>query len=908
MQLNLHNRLLASVTLITVALVISGLFPFSAHANVPVIKGRVVTETGAGVAYIHVKWQDASGGVRFAKTDSAGYYSFPSWSSYKEVNPTYISIPWESTESTVQLDEPFRLIDIWKTNNFVKEFQWYPARVVNGTSLPGSSWSCLSNPNKFSVVLASSHYDCSKIIVDPANRSSCDDVYPDSGAYHDSEVCELSAEEAIVNQDAERLLPNFICTSKQKISGSVMCRTAAGEMYPISDASIEIAKNDGNITIPVKNGAYSTDELASGITIASRLILPNAGLQVAVDGQPVTIQSRGTVLATNGCDTNFMNANCSGINPQRATQCTNQGNQPNSYEWCTLNAGSATKTGFDFVVNDCVLPVACGVGKITIIESPVNFKINPATGVYQPLTITWTQAVENPISTDQYQIEIFKGSAKDQGQLLFSGTSPRNDVIQSDGTYKFIFSAKQTQQFHNKLRSSNESKMLISVTPIELGGGTCPAYTGLLESDTYNPVTTTAVVVKIRDGECSGDKLPTIAGDLSAAWTGGTSGPTSNYDLPVTIPTGSQLRSSFTFASDLYSCVLTCPDVVSSATQKKCQKDGYVDDTLTSSLYISQLNITGWWESVGGLAYGQNIEATLPLDSSKKPLVCPETGPKATACTPLLMRSPLFVANLLAGIPIAYKIKVAPGWTTERPIVDTFASNVPDTFKQSLAKGDTAYHHFLSKIPEDTLTKTSLSNFNALSDLPSTGEKPKYFKVANNLTINPTSDPIVIPPAGKYIIFVEGTLTIGNDTFETDSLDQLIDVESGGFLAIIVSNAITIKPSVGTYIDPKITPSDELGIGTAPTANLSGIFITDDTLTIEGNKLDGFPDKRFIGEGSFVSATKIDLQREFNRNSLPNSKIISGYTPTEVFRHRPDIVLATPKELKEVTTQYQEVR
>lgn len=146
---------------------------------------------------------------------------------------------------------------------------------------------------------------------------------------------------------------NMTCKEAIKISGTVQCvNPADGKKYPINEGTVTVADK----TYQVSGGAYTADGVTSGQMISSRLTLP-ASFVIDVDGKAVTINSATTkTQATNGCDPTFMNANCGGIIPERAQQCTANNNLDDSYEMCTLPTGAGTKSGFDFLVTNCVIP------------------------------------------------------------------------------------------------------------------------------------------------------------------------------------------------------------------------------------------------------------------------------------------------------------------------------------------------------------------------------------------------------------------------------------------------------------------------------------------------------------------------------------------------------------------------
>lgn len=911
----LHLRKIkALVVLLTVALSMlgGGFSAQSVMANVPEMTGYVKTQTGSPVQYIHIKWQDVSGGVRFAKTGSDGRYRFPSWTNF-EADPNYVPvpIPWNVTETG---DESKRLIDIWKTNNFVQEFEWYPARTVNGVSLPVSSWSCRSNPNKFSVVVPDS-YNCERVIVDRSHKNAgrCASIYQDAAPYQKSEVCQIDMLNNIENTGG---LPDFICIPKSaNIAGTVMCRTATGATYPIGGASVVIAGSGGGASFPVQNGAYSTNTLQNETMIAARLQLP-ASFQVVVAGQPITIDAAGTTIeSTNGCVSSFMDANCSGINDQRRAQCDAHQNLTDSYEWCTLNVGSTTKRGFDFIVDNCVLPDdvdedpddptdpaenACTLGKVSQVAAAIEFKL--VGDQYQPITVTWKQAVENPVKTDFFDVQFFPETKPGSsiGPIRVAQAVAETSAGNFALTLADTAASTPVKDLHQMLKAAGKSQVIIEVTPVEEGSVACPAEIATAQLGTDTVPTTTDVLVKVREGNCTGDALPTVSGSLAAAWpNGGVGGPTTNYNLSVRIPTGSQLTSTYAFASDLYSCNLACTDDISTATQQKCQKTGYSDVTLETTIYLSELNISGWWETVGGLAYARAVlSSSLPLSIEKKPLVCPyvsETVPNPL-CAPYLMRSPSFTQDTRAGLAFANTLTVARGWNTERPIVDTFATAHAGNQLSANVNGLKSFADYKA-LAEQKLVPFSPA-LATLRSLPPVAES--VFYTTDSLIIDP-ADTITVPSGKRYTFYVNGTLTIRDNLPGTD---QLIAVDQGGFLAFFVRDDIIIEPSVGTEMElTNLGPSTGVGQGLQP--HITGLYITDGSISIQSN---GAVDKRFIGDGSFISRGSINVPRQFNRGADPLSQILAGYTPTEVFRHRPDMVLAAPAELREQSSQYQEVR
>lgn len=476
---NYKLRPLLLATTAILGLLVSVLSPVSVKANVPELIGKVESESGTPIEYIHIKWQDVSGGVRFAKTDAAGAYRFPSMSDYRP-DPNYIPtpIPWNTSETG---DEGKRLIDIWKVNNFTQEFVYYPERVVNGETIPQSSWSCLSNPNKFSVVIPES-FNCDQVVID---RSSphidvCDSIYFDSGPYHKSEVCQI---DLLANAHDELLLPDFVCEPKETlVSGSVMCENpTTGALYPVTGGSVEV---DG-ASYPVQNGRYTTAVLPSETMIASRLTLP-ATISVTVDGASKEISTADTsIQAPNGCSTNFMNVNCGGINAQRAAQCAASSNVAGSYEWCTLPVNGAARNGFDFVIKNCTLPTV-GCGQVSAITSDMDFVVDTA-GQYALRTITWQQASEATPLTQSFDVRMYPDTAP--GSAI-TRTLPKSATC-SGLNCSYTADEPTVRALHSMLTAASTNKLRIQITPNVAGGTSCMS-DGIAQSVTSPIIPTTS--------------------------------------------------------------------------------------------------------------------------------------------------------------------------------------------------------------------------------------------------------------------------------------------------------------------------------------------------------------------------------------------------------------------------------
>jgi hypothetical protein len=85
-------------------------------------------------------------------------------------------------------------------------------------------------------------------------------------------------------------------------------------------------------------------------------------------------------------------------------------------------------------------------------------------------------------------------------------------------------------------------------------------------------------------------------------------------------------------------------------------------------------------------------------------------------------------------------------------------------------------------------------------------------------------------------------------------------------------------------------------------ANVEGVFVTDGIFTVEG--VTGVTDKKFIGAGTFVGWSGVDLQRSFADGTLPN---LDNNAPAESFIFRPDFIINAPRSIKSSQQTWREI-
>ena len=152
-------------------------------------------------------------------------------------------------------------------------------------------------------------------------------------------------------------------------------------------------------------------------------------------------------------------------------------------------------------------------------------------------------------------------------------------------------------------------------------------------------------------------------------------------------------------------------------------------------------------------------------------------------------------------------------------------------------------------------------------DAPKPASLPNsYYYTPNDLTISESWN---VTSGEMIVIFVEHNLYL-EDIF---NVGNLINVEKGGLLLFVVRGDILIDESVGNS-DPTLT-----------TPNLAGLYVADGWIRVNSDEDANTQDKRFIGEGSFIGHSGVDLNRSFAPNSAVNLT-----TPAETFRFRPDFM------------------
>lgn len=586
---------------------------------------------------------------------------------------------------------------------------------------------------------------------------------------------------------------------------------------------------------------------------------------------------------------------------------------------CPIDA-SDTPNGptCDFAFGSCTTEIS----PITVTTSDIQFLHDGST--FSPITIGWRQVTSAGVGTS------FDISFSAQGETSVSWNNLSISGTPSNANTVFSYSLTDNSQLtalHTLF--ATKKQVMMTVTGRRLANISCGEQLAVTNSSPTRISGTDVVTVRVRQTDnlsrcdrSSPVSTDDVTGEIDA--TSDTnitsyepqSHPTSNNgNLKVTVPSGATINGSYTFNSDLFVCTYTsqCPGTTQpevSGSYKICKRSTKADNLLNVDVYITRQIIPSWWEAEGGLVYGTSIKANLPLTSTQPstPLLC-NSDPR---CLPYIARSHNHISDLLGGIPITrhFSSSTENGWRSEH-------KQIQGTLENPSAEGNTigmsatnaSYAHLKALVESKT-------TIDSLAILPTTTAQlpdPGFYYLQGNQNLSPTETLTI--GNNKYVFFIDGNLNIhraltGNSNQTLNSIGPL------GFLAFIVSGDIIIDPNVGTEVDYlTVDAQDGIGVSNKPPANLTGIFIADGKITIQSNGNPGEnkkPDKRFIAEGSFISNSTngIEMQRSYARSGAEyvNTNLLSGYTPTEVFRHRPGLVLNTPTELKESVVQYGEIR
>lgn len=287
------------------------------------------------------------------------------------------------------------------------------------------------------------------------------------------------------------------------------------------------------------------------------------------------------------------------------------------------------------------------------------------------------------------------------------------------------------------------------------------------------------------------------------------------------------------------------------------------------------LTSTAWWQTVNGNAYAGQAAGTAMYS------VLPTTTCVAPGCVPYLS------TRDSAGTAGSGGVFLTGGGNIDTDAAGgNQSANLNEDGTNIHALGTAAtrrrenYAYFY-RIYSMGVNPTADTPNGALVDLLKPASAPtnqRAYYYNGNATISQAWN---VAAGESYVIFINGNLTLS----DPGNVEQLIQVQPGGFLAFIVSGNITFDQSLGNDNSNDDTP------------NVEGYFIANGTIATETGGASS--DQRFVGAGSFVGWTGIDLNRVLV-GAQNNS------TPAEQFVFRPDFVTNIPARMSEPGYLWQE--
>lgn len=332
------------------------------------------------------------------------------------------------------------------------------------------------------------------------------------------------------------------------------------------------------------------------------------------------------------------------------------------------------------------------------------------------------------------------------------------------------------------------------------------------------------------------------------------------------------------------------------------------------NFYVQLINLANeaWWQLNGGNAYGRNgLVSTVPSSCTS-----------GANCNPTIIGNLSGASNLnSAGIPMSNStISNSGGFYSENNIEPTNPnvgnprgqlttaqfSPTLENFTYFLVNADVPVPSIATNPGANLLINTPITNrtqFKAAFGAnyrEINGETIVW--VDNSLTVDLTASTANwnVPSGEKWIVFVPGDLTFTGPTDHSQAAQQyLISVQSGGFLAFIAKGDITFNENLGYGFD------DDTDMAQFQTPIVEGVFIASDTLVVKSKGGSTPGDYKFVGAGTFVGWTGVDLERTFDNGATRKS--LHNNSPTELFIYRPDFMSNAPVFLNKAQMRWKEV-
>jgi hypothetical protein len=288
--------------------------------------------------------------------------------------------------------------------------------------------------------------------------------------------------------------------------------------------------------------------------------------------------------------------------------------------------------------------------------------------------------------------------------------------------------------------------------------------------------------------------------------------------------------------------------------------------TCSSDCGVCDVETGSWWQTRGGLVgsnatEGLAIESNIPINTCELP-----------DCDPSLMSTDITGASDSVGyvLTLGGSLKVNGGVT----------SGSTNVF--SVGTGQTRYYEYFDFFFRETNfgllpLDDFLTTYNDAKKPTYSSNKVEYYRNGDLTILSQWS----VSSGEQYVVFVAGDLYL---TDGNGSSDELIRVDEGGFVAFIVEGNL--------YVDESLGNSDLLNT----TANIEGVYIVNGVIEVQSRGVASGGDDRFIGEGTFVGWSGVNLNRDFDDGLGRDSENLDK--PTEQFIYRPDFMVNLPSILR----------
>lgn len=382
----------------------------------------------------------------------------------------------------------------------------------------------------------------------------------------------------------------------------------------------------------------------------------------------------------------------------------------------------------------------------------------------------------------------------------------------------------------------------------------------------------------------------------------------STYAIPIR--TG-QAHNIYLTIPNSSNYVCSCPASVA-GDQKRCAYFDIIptsgDEALNFYLMDASISNASWWQVFDGGVFTLNsIQSIVPYLTCDLSASCDsgifteQNGNFLSIGFPSLRNSDS--ANLKSSTVIGSSLNYVH---TDDRAINT------DSYVISQKVNQYGYQQLLQMAQTSGVTVNTLSAGELnLANLRSGGQidanRDNFFLVEGDLSIDETNQ-IFVNSGENISIFVNGNLTIsddGNDESKITQVTAKTAANQGGFLAFIVSGDIVVDGSVGSHLNA-ITPN--LPTVNLINAQLEGVFIADGTLTIASSGI--YPDHKFIGAGTFVgwSGVNLDRQVEDPSDDTDNAnRVLNNNQAIDNFIYRADLLANWPDELKSSIVNWREV-